>query len=296
MSLIPESASRSFAKALFKTKKNSPHIFFGIGLVGLVGSVILACKATLDLEETIDEIRNDVDETKESNQLQHAAEGVLTPEIVERNQAKEVGIVTFKGALKIGRLYAPAIVLGGASVACLAGSHVQLTRRNAALTAAFTALSQAFEKYRDRVRDELGDQRELEIYRGYENVEIIGPNGKPQLVREVNPDGLSPYSVVYGPDCREWQNSAEFNRMFLEAQEKFANHRLRREGHLFLNDVYESLGLDDTAPGQIVGWMWNSENGDGYIDFGLHEARVKYAEDPALILDFNVDGVIWNKI
>lgn len=296
MSLIPASASRSFATALFKTKKNSPHIFFGIGLAGLVGSVILACRATLDLEETIDEIRTDVEETKESNALQHSAEGVLTPEIIERDQAKEVGIITFKGALKIGKLYAPAIVLGGASVACLAGSHVQLTRRNAALTAAFTALSQAFDKYRDRVRTELGDERELEIYRGYEDVEIIGENGKPALVRAVNPDGLSPYSVIYGPDCREWQNSAEFNRLFLKAQEEFANHRLRRNGHLFLNDVYESLGIDDVAVGQIVGWLYNSEVGDGWIDFGLQDARVKFSSDPGLVLDFNVDGVIWDKI
>ncbi len=295
MNLSSDSLTRTFAKTLFKAKKNSPHIFFGVGLAGLVGSVILACRATLDLEETIDEIRTDVKETKESNYLEHAADGVLTPEIVERNQAKEVGIITFKGVAKVGKLYAPAIILGGASVACLAGSHIQLTRRNAALTAAFTALSQAFETYRERVRAELGEDRERDLYLGVETIEI-GQGKNKELVRVVDPDGLSEYHVVYGPDCREWQNSAEFNRLFLEAQEKFANHRLRRNGHLFLNDVYESLGLDDTPAGQIVGWIWNSENGDNYVDFGLQEARIKYADDPALILDFNVDGVIWNKI
>lgn len=297
MSLIPEGATRSFAKTMFKAKKNSPHLFFGLGIVGLIGSTVLACRATLKLEETLEEIKKDVDEINDKT-IVHSEE-VLVPEVVDRERVKELGIVTYKGAIELGKLYGPSIALGSVSVALLAGSHVQLTKRNAALTAAFTALTTAYDDYRARVRKEIGEERELEIYRAVETHEIRNENGKKELVKAVNPNGMSIYAKCFDASNPQWKNNSEFNRTFLQVQEQYANHRLHAYGFVFLNEVYELIGFERTSAGAITGWIKDSEEGDGYIDFGLFEARNSRfinAVEPNIWLDFNVDGVIWDKI
>lgn len=299
---MPLRASRAWGSTVLSAKRNSPHIFFGVGLVGAIGAVVMACRATLELEETLEEVREEVRQANESsNELIHSQD-VLTPEIIdhaELERAKEVSVITFKGVVAVGKLYAPAIVIGSISVACLAGSHVQLTRRNAALSAAFAALTKSFEDYRARVRAEVGEERELDIYRSTELIEIVDEKGKKQLVRAVNPDGLSLYAKCFDSTNPEWKNNPEFNRTFLDYQEKWANHKLERDGHLFLNDVYKMLGFEPTALGQLVGWITNSEVGDSWVDFGMWEARntrFMNALEPSIWLDFNVEGNILDKL
>lgn len=293
MNLIPSGMMKGVAVATFKAKQNSPHIFFGVGIVGVIGSTILACRATLKLEPTIDEIKRDVDRVADDRVIQHDGLPMIVKS--DADHAKDVGYVGIKGAIAIGKLYGPAVIVGGIGVACLTGSHVQLTRRNAALTAALTALTKAYDDYRARVREELGDEREMELYRNIKEIEVVGDDGKKALVRQVNPNGLSPYAVQYGPKCHEWQPDAEFNRTFLRVQEQYANHKLNRDGFLLLNDVYESLGLPRTSAGGIVGWLKNSKIGDNYVDFGLYDPRTKdmlNPADPNVWLDFNVDGPV----
>lgn len=301
MNLVPASATRAFGRVVLKSKKNSPHLFFGAGLLAAVGSVYLACKATLDLEDVLDEVRADVEEANHRKVERIKSQDVIDVielDEAEMERAKEVSVVTLKGAVAVGKLYLPATVLGAIAVACLTGSHVQLSRRNAASVAAFTALSQAFDEYRDRVRQEIGEEKEKEIYRGASTIEITDENGQKQLVPVVSPSGRSIYSKCFDEFNQCWKNNAEMNRNFIETQEKYANHLLQREGFLFLNDAYKMLGFEATQLGQIVGWIFNSETGDGYIDFDLFGARnadLPYNE-PSIWLDFNVDGVIWNLI
>ena len=302
MKLVTQNMASTFARTVVKTKYNSPHIFFGIGVVGIVGSAILACRATLKLEETLDEIREDVEEANnDAVEIVHSAD-VITPEVIdhaERERAKNVSIVSVKGAVAVGKLYAPAVILGGVSIACLAGSHVQLTRRNAAITAAFTALTKQFDDYRTRVREKVGEEEEKLLYTASTVKEIKGPDGKKQLVREVNPNGLSQYARIYDENRKGWKPNAEHNRAFCKLQEEYANHLLRTDGFVFLNDVYSLLGFERTAIGNQVGWVKNSDEGDNYIDFGLFEARNVHninVEEMTIVLDFNVDGYILDKI
>jgi hypothetical protein len=305
MNLVPASATRALGMTVLKGKKNSPHIFFGLGLLGAIGSVILACRATLDLEETLDEVRADIEEANaKANEeiIDHFAHGndqAITPEVIDRSEReryKEVSVITVKGVVAVGKLYGPSVILGGISVACLAGSHVQMTRRNAALAAAFTSLTKAYDDYRARVRAEIGEEKELDIYRGIETVEITNEKGKKELVRAVNPDGRSIYSKCFDEYNENWKNHPEFNRTFLTMQEKWANQKLLRNGYLFLNDVYQMLGFPETSLGQVTGWIANSEVGDGFVDFGMfdaHNTRFMNALEPSIWLDFNVDGEIY---
>lgn len=285
---LPEGLTRSIAKQILVTKKNSPHIFFAAGILGAVGSTILACRATLKLEETLDEIKTDIEKVKVAEHL--------TKDEYHRLMALKYG----RGAVKIGRLYGPTILLGGASIAALAGSHNQMTRRNNALTGALAVFSQAFEEYRERVREEYGEEKELEIYHGIreEEREI---DGKKQLVKVVDKDGKSPFARVFDSDSWVWEIVPEINLTKLKAQELYMQNRLDKYGYVFLNEVYEALGLDRSSDGAIFGWVRSRPNEPTkVISFGIDKfpQNVYFlrGHDNSVLLDFNVDGIIYDMI
>lgn len=294
MKFVPNSVSRNIARTILKTKKNSPHIFFVGGVAGVIGSTILACKATLQLEETLDEVHSDISQVKELSESAKKAELSYS----DKDYAKDLGYVYLKSAKKLGRLYGPSILLGSASIASLAGSHIQLTRRNAALTATVATISKAFDNYRERVQGELGEKREQDIYRGITEETVTGEDGKKRIVKAVNPHGLSPYAQIFDEYNMNWRNDSEMNQFFITVQQNYFNHQLNARGHVFLNEVYDHLGFERTKEGAIVGWVRNGE-GDGYIDFGMHEAyntEFLTGREPSVWLDFNVDGVVFDKI
>lgn len=82
----------------------------------------------------------------------------------------------------------------------------------------------------------------------------------------------------------------------IKALEHYFNKKLKLQGHVLLNDVYESLGLSRINEYDNVGWLYNKENpiGDNFIDFGIScPFSFMYGIDKDnMILDFNVDGVI----
>jgi hypothetical protein len=86
--------------------------------------------------------------------------------------------------------------------------------------------------------------------------------------------------------------------MFLQCQQNYFNQQLKARGHVFLNEIYDAIGLERSKAGTIVGWVTDG-NGDGYIDFGMFEdasRRFINGIEPSILLDFNVDGVIYDLI
>jgi hypothetical protein len=85
---------------------------------------------------------------------------------------------------------------------------------------------------------------------------------------------------------------------FLKGQEMYANDVLNQRGHIFLNEIYRALGFDDTQAGAVLGWV--KGQGDDYVDFGLcnqsRGRRFVNGTDQSILLTFNHDGVIWDKI
>lgn len=283
--------TRKVGRKVLVVKKNSPHIFFVGGIVGVVGSTVLACRATLKLEEKLDDIKKDVDAVKSIKNGE--LEGVEA-------SYKHFTYVSVKSIGVIGRLYGPSVLLGAASIAALTGSHVQLTRRNAALSATLAIVSKAYDDYRVRVQEEIGKEQELDIYNSVTEKEVE-VDGKKKVVKVSDPDGRSPYARFFDASNVNWQNDSELNRMFIQCQQNYANHKLHARGHVFLNEVYDTLGFEHSSAGAVVGWVLDGD-GDGYIDFGIIEApNGEFFESRAgierkIILDFNVDGVVYDKI
>lgn len=310
MKLVPKGATRSAAKAVLKTKENSPHIFFALGIAGVVGGTYLACKATLKAPEVLDAGKEKVEKAKtdiESDLKQ-------VEKLEDQLDLKEVGdveydnIAEFEGQMKMARtysgvafdvvkLYAPAIIVTGVGIACLTGSHVQLTRRNAALTMSLASLSRAFKEYRVRVAGVVGPDEERDLYQGVKTITVNGPEGAEQ-VKVYTGQGRSPYAFCFSKSTSSaWVDDAETNCMFAELLERQLNRRLDIFGHVFLSDVLDALGMEQTEESRVVGWMANNPVGDGYISFGVDQWAVKDFLDPVegCWFNFNVDGPIHTK-
>lgn len=296
MSLVPTSMGRNVGRAVLQFKKNSPTIFFVGGVVGVIGSTVMACRATLQLNHILETANADVEEIK-AKYL--SPEGALLDAQSETEYKKELAKVYSTTAIRIGRLYGPAVAVGGISIAALTGSHISLTRRNAALAAAYGVVAKAFEEYRDRVKAEIGEDKEALIYRGFVKEEIVNEEGKKEKVLVVKNGQSSPYARVFDESNRHFQKDFGLNRFFIQTQQRFANESLRANGHLFLNEVYDALGFERSPEGQQVGWIWKDGEGDGFVDFGLMEdeaIRFMNGTERCVWLDFNVDGVIMDKI
>ena len=67
--------------------------------------------------------------------------------------------------------------------------------------------------------------------------------------------------------CHEWSDSKEYNLLFLKAQQNYFNDILAIRGHVFLNEVYDALGMSRTKNGHLSGWLL----GDGLVNFEVTE-------------------------
>lgn len=296
LSVLKQIVTSKAGLAILAGQQHSPAILFGAGVVGMVGTVVLASRATLKLSDTLDEF--------EVGKAQ--SEAALNNNRIGSETAKSNNVILHTHlVLDVGKLYLPAIVLGTASISALGGSHYILTRRNAQLTAAVIAIDKAFKQYRSRVIAEQGEDKDREYMYGTSTREEYSETkkGEPKVTKVTTfGDGSSPYSVVFDNDNKNWQPTPEYNAFFLRQQQNYLNDRLRAKGHVFLNDAYRELGFPDTASGAVTGWKWQGD-GDNFIDFGcwtdntLEDIREFMRNgDRGILLDFNVDGVIYKSI
>lgn len=291
MKFIPDQVMRTLAKQVLVAKKYAPNILFVGGIAGIVGSTVLACRATLKLDNTLDEFKENIHKIE--------MKAIANADYAEDKQYKaDVGLVYIKGSYSIVKLYAPAVIVGVASIGALTGSHVTLMRRNTSLMAAYAALSNAYTEYRERVKRELGNERELDIYHAVSIEKFKDEDGKTAEIKSADPNKWSPYARFFDEASPYWQKNPELNRIYVQVQQNYLNHLLQVRGHVFLNEAYDQLGLERSKAGQVVGWMIGN-GGDNYIDFGLYEAtssRFVNGIERNILLDFNVDGVIFDKI
>lgn len=270
-----------------QVQRNSPHIMFGLGLTGSIASTVLACRATLKLEKTLEGIQHDLDGVNQMETIADASRDIRT-----RN--KDRAYVYAKGGAELIKLYGPPVVIGGVSIALLTGSHIQLTRRNTALTLAYTTLHKTYMEYRERVRDQIGEEAENDLANGIVRKIVKTEDGEKVEVKIADPNGLSVYARFFDEASPNWSKDPEINRLFVQCQQKYANDLLHARGHVFLNEVYDMLGIDRSHAGQVVGWSINN-GGDNYVSFGMFDAvnsRFVNGWERSILLDFNVDGPI----
>lgn len=305
MNAVMANVSRFAAKAKFKLGKHSPEILMVVGAVGAVTSTVMACKATLKVNDILaahDATVATIHDVQEGKVQIKAGE-----EYTEEDVKKDLTTTYVQTGLKIAKLYAPAVILGTLSIGCMFGSNHILQKRNAALTAAYVTLDKAFGDYKERVTERFGDRVQSELEHGIKAVEVenkvVNEDGTEETIKSYvdEVDGAhSPYDLIFDEMIDEWQPDAQYNKWHLAQVEDTANRRLRTQGYLFLNDVYRMIGRYNSGAmivkpeGQIVGWLYdpNNENLQNCVKLGLDKMK----GDRNVVLHFNVDGPIIDKI
>lgn len=288
-----------------KLRKHSPEILLVAGLGGAVVSAVMACKATTKLSTIMEESKNNLEAIHKCSENKEIADKYSV-----EDTKKDTTIVYVQTGVKLAKLYAPAIAVGIVSATSILAANNIMRKRNVALTAALTTTDQAFKEYRSRVVDKFGEQVDKELKydikaKKFEETVTDPETGKEKksknTVSIANP-GCSEYARFFDETCKGYERETQYNLMFLRAQQQFANDKLVADGFLFLNDVYDMLGIDKTPTGQLVGWKYdelNNDVGDNYVDFGIMETNRETEDggyEPVILLDFNVDGDILHLI
>lgn len=294
---IFEGAKSALNRFGFAVKKNSPAILMGVGIAGAVGGTVMACIATTKVSKVLKNRKEQLD----------AVETVLndenkTEEYSEEDAKKDRMIINVQSAAKIMLIFAPAAAVEFGSVVCVLASHGIMKKRNAALAAAYAAVDTGFKKYRARVADKFGKEAELDLAHDIIRDLKLDSETDPETGEKISVEGKkvspglggSPYAMIFSADtAKAWEKDHDYNMMCLRAEQQYATDRLRARGYLYLNEVYERLGVEGTKMGQIVGWVYDPENPDydNFVDFGIREYKDADG-DEEIVLDFNVQGNI----
>ena len=304
---IMNNATRTLSRVGIKLKKHSPEILIVSGVIGTVASAVMACKATTKLNSILEETKTTVGLIKEGSE----AGEIRGREYTKEDGKKDLTITYTQTAVKIAKLYAPAVALGALSITAILTSNNILRKRNIAIAAAYTAVDKGFKEYRGRVVERFGKDVDRELRYGIKAKEIeettVDDNGNETTVKKTvdvaDPVSMySDYARIYDDGCNGWTKDPEFNLMFLRHTQSQANDILKRRGYLFLNEVYDMLGFQRTKAGQIMGWIYDEENpvGDNFVDFGIYNTDIEKARDfvngleRVIVLDFNVSNILDN--
>ena len=307
---IVANVTRTFHKVSFQIKKHSPEILVAAGVVGVVTSAVMACKATTKVNDILEE-------AKETIEAVHKVSNDTTREeqYGEEDTKRALAIVYAKTGLEFVKLYGPSVVLGATSIGCIVYSNRILNKRNAALAAAYATIDKGFKEYRGRVIERFGKELDRELKYNIKSQEVeevvVNEDGTETTVKKhidvVNPNGFSEYSRFFAEGCIGWEKNAELNMFRLKQVQNWANEKLQSKGYLYLNEVYEMLGIPKTKEGHVVGWIYDPSNPDidSFVDFGiydvytpndkLNEARRDFVNgfERNILLDFNVMGNIY---
>lgn len=283
-----------FKKLGFELKKKSPDILVSVGIVGVVGGTVMACKATTKLEPILEK-HNEVKETFEKTG--HEAWD-------EKEYSKNIVRLYLGTSKELIKLYAPSALMLGGSLGCIIGSHSMLNRRNASLAAAYATIDGCFKQYRKNVIDKYGEAVDSELRHQIKVDKKQEVEGVTSAKSDTNINDNSDYSKFFDEQSPYWEDNADYNLMFLKNIERWANDQLEANGYLFLNDVYKALGIPQTEAGQVVGWIYDETcpNGDNYVDFRIYDIKSPAAREfvngneKNILLDFNVDGYILEKV
>lgn len=297
------SITTAFYTGVARISKHAPTILSVTASAGVIATGYLAWKAGTRFEDVEG---RDWDRRKECLRNADTIPDEDVPKIERKNRILFI--------LDTVRTIAPAAIVGAATITMIYFSNSISKKRLAAMGAAYATLQTAFDGYKRTMVEALGKESVDKILKPkLPNVdksaeEILSSDNKSDAANVsdavVNSlKALSPYARIIAEESSTcWDPNEDYTSQNISAVQLWANRRLERKGHLFLNEVFDQLGLSRTREGAVVGWLKNGE-GDNYVSFGEFDASIyrvpsdDYTRvDSNFIVDFNVDGVIWDKI
>lgn len=296
-----ESIGRFFSKVKFQTVKHSPEILTAVGVISTAAGAVLMCKSSLKVTDILEKHKKDAETIKKVE-----GDPEYDKEYSKKDALRDKTILFLRTGLSLARVYAPGVIIFGSGIACILAGHNVLSKRQAALGASFNSLSAAFDEYRDRVKQEVGEQKEKDIFMApaIRSEESDKSDDDSEDEKDIyKKQSLPKYTVLFDEFNDHWAKGIGENKCFLDASAKVLNEKLRRNGYLFLNDVYDFLGYPKTTEGQLVGWIYDSSNpNEHFVDFGIYgtndEAKEAFisGEEKSIWLTFNPDGYIFESL
>lgn len=280
--------TRLAGRAGLVLSKHAPTILTAAGTAGFIGTTVLASKATLKVEETISE---------EAALLVKVHEAHEAGKLSDKDATHDKVVLYSRMGTKLAKLYAPALILGAASIVSLATGHGIMLKRNASLAAAYAAVDQAFKTYKKKVESKFGKDAVIDALVSTAEEDLTKNELTMEAIAAV--DGVSPYGVIFDETNNNWSADEDLSMLHLKCQQQYANDILQTRGHIFLNEVYKMLGFPHTPAGAVTGWV--KGNGDDFVDFNIFEGTFEGEDEKGRTvtkwaLDFNVDGVMYDKI
>lgn len=280
--------TRLAGRAGLVLSKHAPTILTAVGTAGFIGTTILASKATLKVEETVAE---------ETALLVKVHEAHDAGKLEDKDALHDKVILYTRMTTKLAKLYAPALILGAASIVSLATGHGIMLKRNASLAAAYAAVDQAFKTYKKKVESKFGKDAVIDALVSTAEEDLTKNELTMEAIAAV--DGVSPYGVIFDETNNNWSADEDLSMLHLKCQQQYANDILHTRGHIFLNEVYKMLGFPHTPAGAVTGWV--KGNGDDFVDFNIFKGTFEGEDEKGRTvtkwaLDFNVDGVMYDKI
>lgn len=315
---IMDTFSRKAHAVNIVLKKHSPEILLGVGILSGLAATGMACYASTKLSDILKETNESVEQIHDYLE-QTKTDPEKAAKYSEEDGAQDLAIVYRNTGLKVIKLYAPAVAVGIVSVTALLASNNIMRKRNAGLAVAYAAVTESYEAYRKGVIEQYGKDVDYNLRHGIKLVQVEEPvrdadgnivEGETvtKTIKVMDPHHPSEYARFFDEvNSSEYRKDPYYNQTYICAQQTIATEKLRRRGYLFLNEVYAALGMEPTVAGQCIGWVYDeSKPGGNYVDFGFstvnRERNTDAANDfldgyePAILLDFNVDGYILDKV
>lgn len=311
-SKIGTAAKNAAGGTVLFTKAHAPELLVGGGVAGFVLTVIGACKAT---GKAVDIIEEKEDALRENDT--YLAEGVLT----QKEHDDNIRVMNRNARWMLVKTYLPTATGLAVSVILVLGGYRMINGRLVKTAAAYKLLEDGFGRYRENVRDEFGEETDWRMLNNIRPERLEAAEKEREANRELEADKKRKkrnlekrrtahqevYSKFFDQYSDRWRRSWTPDQVweYLRQKQREANDMLRIRKHIFLNEVYDLLGLDRTEEGAVVGWILTKNNPNSYVDFGLDsmpdDARriflsAERNEDIKIWLHFNPDGLIYNMI
>jgi len=293
---LPVKVTRTAGRAGLLLKKHAPDILFGLGITGVIGAGVMLAQAARKHDATKAGVQNLL-----SDHVGAANDLLEENEITDVQYKQYIGRAYIYAAGDWVKLYGPAIGLYAVSIVGLIIGHRQTKQRMASAVAAYTLMERSYSQYRQRVIEKLGEEQDDEFRHGTgekHSITVTDADGKKKKVNYKVHRDASDYVALFDEYSMQWRNEAQMNMYFLKSQQAYLNNLLIARGHVFLNEVWDCLGIPRTKAGAIVGWVKNEQNGgDSVIDLGIYSTKNAgfiNGYENACWIDPNVDGVIYD--
>lgn len=291
MSFLPKGLTRLSGSTLLKLRAGSPTILVVTGVGGFVVTTVLAAKASRKMDPIL-----------EAHKKARVEIGYIEN---EREQQRQIGALYGQTSYELLKLFGPTILMGVGSTVAIFGGHKILKTRYVATMAAYSGLLEQFRGYRDRVVKTLGKEMEQSIFDGGHGEYVEDPEhpGEYKLESKYDDNEVPSYLRPWFDESNvNWTRDPQSNYLFLKGIQSHMNNLLEIRGHVFLNDVFDALRMDRVPEGAVSGWRYNSKKGDNFVDFGFMTGTdpstiaFRNGQEKSVRLNFNVDGIIWDKI